>query len=402
MSNRVLTVVLFVVMAVPIAVQVWERPMDYRVYWYGANGFWEGVRPMYGETSGLGWPMHYRYPPLFLLLFTPIAEIGLSGGAVLWALGKLAMMFLLAPRLWRALAIQDRRTQWISILIAAPYLVQELRYGNLQFYIVAMVILALIWAKDRPVRAGLLLGFAASLKVWPLFFVPYWLARQFRMAAVIAVAGTLLLTLAPSLVFGWSSNVDFLRQWYAQESSIQMGAGEVWFPNQSIRGVLVRYFSEVDYSGAPDPNYPAVHVASLEPTTLRPVALGLSAVAYLGLLLFARARPERSRDWDGLSFVVLALVQPLTQKYALCMLWWPAILVARIATGARSAAWGWRLAVVAAAVSVLQPLIPGSSNQRLLQTLGVDFWVTVLMGLAIVFAHRDEAVRPGPKNSAGR
>lgn len=380
---------LFVAMAVPLGFQVWERPMDYRVYWYGANGFWDGSRPMYGETSGLGWPMHYRYPPLFLLLFTPIAKLGLSFGAVVWALGKLALMFFLAPVLWKVVGVHDRRTQWLSILVAAPYLVQELRYGNLQFYIVAAVVLALVWVEDRPVRAGLVLGLAAGLKVWPLFFVPYWIARRYHHAAGIAVAGAIVLTLVPALVFGWNGNVRLLHEWYAQESSIQMGSGEVWFPNQSIRGVLVRYLSEVDYSGAPDPNYPAVHVASVQATSLRPVAWGLSAVAYLGLLGLARSQPARGRTWDALAFVVLALVQPLTQKYALCMLWWPAVQVARIAAEPRSATWTWRVAVVVTVLSILQPLIPGAANQRLLQALGLDFWITVLMGLAIMMAPAD-------------
>ena len=56
------------------------RPMDFRVYYYGAQGVFDGSRPVYGPSSGLGWPMHYRYPPLFLLLFAPFSwlPLGLS------------------------------------------------------------------------------------------------------------------------------------------------------------------------------------------------------------------------------------------------------------------------------------------------------------------------------------
>ena len=59
--------------------------MDFRVYHYGARGVFDGTRPVYGLTSGLGWPMHYRYPPLFLLLFAPLAALPLGERSMLAA-----------------------------------------------------------------------------------------------------------------------------------------------------------------------------------------------------------------------------------------------------------------------------------------------------------------------------
>ena len=58
-----------------------RHPMDFRVYYYGTQGVFAGTRPVYGPTSGLGWPMHYRYPPLFLLVFAPFAMLPLAWGA---------------------------------------------------------------------------------------------------------------------------------------------------------------------------------------------------------------------------------------------------------------------------------------------------------------------------------
>src|SRR5258705_2464029 len=67
-------------------------PMDFRVYHYGARGVFDGTRPMYGLTSGLGWPMHYRYPPLFLLLFAPFAALPLGWAAALWVVFKVLVL----------------------------------------------------------------------------------------------------------------------------------------------------------------------------------------------------------------------------------------------------------------------------------------------------------------------
>ena len=68
----------FVLVALIFGYHVFNHPMDFRVYHYGARGVFDGTRPVYGPTSGLGWPMHYRYPPLFLLLFDTDAALELE------------------------------------------------------------------------------------------------------------------------------------------------------------------------------------------------------------------------------------------------------------------------------------------------------------------------------------
>src|SRR3954468_18414996 len=91
------------VVAVVFGHYVSSRPMDFRVYHYGARGVFDGTRPVYGETSGLGWPMHYRYPPLFLLLFAPFAALPLGPAAAVWLLLKAAILATLVA------AVYDRR-----------------------------------------------------------------------------------------------------------------------------------------------------------------------------------------------------------------------------------------------------------------------------------------------------
>src|SRR6266705_1936344 len=69
-----------------------SHPMDFRVYHYGARGVFDGTRPVYGPASGIGWPMHYRYPPLFLLLFAPFAAMPLAWAAGLWVVLKVFVL----------------------------------------------------------------------------------------------------------------------------------------------------------------------------------------------------------------------------------------------------------------------------------------------------------------------
>jgi alpha-1,2-mannosyltransferase len=157
------------------------HPMDFRVYHYGARGVFDGTRPVYGPTSGLGWPMHYRYPPLFLLLFAPFAMIPLSWGAAIWLILKVAVLIWLVRTMQTAGAVLEHpmaTTVLPGLLFIAPYIVEEFRYGNAQFFIFALTAAALLMARRRPLIAAGSLALAISIKVWPLFFVPFLAVRR--------------------------------------------------------------------------------------------------------------------------------------------------------------------------------------------------------------------------------
>src|SRR5262249_25446134 len=136
-----------------------RHPMDFRVYHYGARGVFEGTRPVYGPASGLGWPMHYRYPPLFLLLFAPFAVLPLSWSAAVWVLLKFAVLLWLIRELWKRKELwggilPPSQNFFVPVLFLLPYVIEDFRYGNVQFFIFALVAAALLVARDRPVLSA--------------------------------------------------------------------------------------------------------------------------------------------------------------------------------------------------------------------------------------------------------
>src|SRR5262249_12520357 len=141
-------------LAIAFATYVAKRPMDFRVYHYGARGVFTGTRPVYGTSSGLGWPMHYRYPPVFLLLFAPFAALPLGPAAGLWVFLKLVVLVLLLrliSRRFRPVPAMGRLGNWVvPALLAGPFILEEFRYGNVQFFIVALAITGLLLLDDRP------------------------------------------------------------------------------------------------------------------------------------------------------------------------------------------------------------------------------------------------------------
>src|SRR2546427_323558 len=173
-------VVLWVALGALAAGFAWyvsAKPMDFRVYYYGARGVFDHTRPVYGLASGLGWPMHYRYPPLFLFLFAPFAFLPLGLSAALWVLLK----FIVLIGLVRKIGISS----WlVPGLLAIPYVVEDFRYGNAQFFVFALVVLGLLTSREKPLLAASSLALAIAVKVWPLFFVPYLAVRGYtRIAA---------------------------------------------------------------------------------------------------------------------------------------------------------------------------------------------------------------------------
>ena len=368
--------------------------MDFRVYHYGARGVFDGTRPVYGPTSGLGWPMHYRYPPFFLLLFAPLAALPLGWGAAVWVVLKMMVLVELLRAMLKRLKGGLRgqrplnspfspRSFLVPCLFIAPYLIEEFRYGNAQFFVFALTAASLLLARERPALSAGSLALAISVKVWPVFFVPHLAARRDWKVVAHTLGFVALLGLLPSVYFGFRGNLNLLGQWFSQEWHTQLGSSEVWFPNQSLRGVLMRYLTVIDYSQVPDSNYQQIHFAALDPELVRAVWIIVAAAAYIGLLGIA-ARRRHTQGWleHGLAFCFLALLEPFTQKYALAVLLWPALIAGCLLTKRSVRV----LIYISTALVLIQPFTPGAAAQRLLQVLGFDFAAVVLLTVAVLVA----------------
>ena len=150
------------------------KAVDLHVYHAAARSFFLLLGPMYGPNQEFGWPMLYRYPPLFLCLFRPLASLPLSVAAGIWAALK---VLLLGPlvRIWYRQYPPSRfgPALWTSALLLLPYLLNELQVGNVQLFLVEIVCLALLLCDDHPFVASLLLGLATAIKVWPVFVLPF-------------------------------------------------------------------------------------------------------------------------------------------------------------------------------------------------------------------------------------
>jgi hypothetical protein len=344
---------------------------------------------MYGPQSGIGWPQVYRYPPLFLLLFIPFALLPLRFAAILWAALKFTVLGLLARSLFSRLGTHGLVWQLLSFLPALPYLAVEFHYGNVQFFIFALAGAALLCLDERPVLAALALALAISVKVAPLFFVPYLIVRKRIAVAALALALTAALTLLPAGYFGWHTNVSLLHQWVQQELGIAATAGEpgiIGFPSQSLHSVLMRFLVSLNYGELTDSNYPKLNLGSFDPRMVELLWFVLAGAGYAGLLFLARQRSQSDNlTIHGVAFCMLLLLEPFTQMGDLVILFWPiCIAVAVLRDDADLPAWIRAALYAALALTVLKPLVPDRTMQRLFQVLGVDFAATCLLAAGLI------------------
>ncbi|MGH9413368.1 MAG: glycosyltransferase family 87 protein [Terriglobales bacterium] len=364
-----------------------EKAIDFHVYFENARHYFAGA-PMYGPQSGMAWPGGvYRYPPIFLDLFRPLALLPLRLAVVLWAVGKIAAGGAVVIALRKRWGLHDAGALWPGLLLIAAYFIQELRYGNAQFFIVVMVVAAFL--AERPLWRGFWLGWAAALKIWPLFFLPCLLVRKKWKASGWMLAWAAGWTLLPVLWRGVGAQMALLRAWLTQERSIaalSAAAGELWYPGQSLHDVLARYLRVIDYRRLADASaYHQIAWLQMAPATVEHLWMLLAALLTLAMLYWlARMRGPA----DGAVALMLAMVmvlEPHVHRLVMVTLLWPALwLSAEWAHGrlrGKAQTWLW----VAVAASVLEPLVPGAARQRVLQTYGSDFFL-VIVPLAVLTA----------------
>jgi len=246
------------------------KAVDLHVYYAAARSFFLLSGPTYGPNQEFGWPLLYRYPPFFLCLFRPLASLPLRAVAEIWAGLELVLLGPLVL-IWyrRYTSYHFGPALCLSACLLLPYLLYELQAGNVQLFLVEMVCLALLLGDERPLVTSLSLGLATAIKVWPGFILPFLVVRGRWRIAARSLAATAAFTVAPGLWLGWTNLFHLLTQWFLQEQRINALLGDRWYPSQSLRGVLLRYFTCMDHWGLPDQNYPHVNLVSLSSWEVR-------------------------------------------------------------------------------------------------------------------------------------
>jgi len=329
-------------------------------------------------------------------------------------------------------------TPVLTLLGVAQYYVMSLHYGNAQLLVTALMLCALLlFLRRRDFSASPLLALAITVKITPALFLIYFAFKR-RWRLVMTTAGLVILfNLAPAAYFGFSGNAGLIRTWY-RHVLVDQEFHEVNGPiNLSLKGQLVRSLTPVDYSNRldGDTRYPAVNIADFSYSGISRLWLALdSLMLAFGLILTSGVRrgleqqsphPQAAVAPDlidralqeqvaldstplanmiarpagapalettatleiGIVLCLLLLGEPLTSKIYFVALIWPlAVLLDAVVRLPERLPRLIRFTAAAVVVAnVVLPLLPGRSVQRLLLVFGVDFYLTCLILIMLVW-----------------
>lgn len=342
--------------------------------------------------------MEYRYPPVTYLLLFPLKWMSLPTAGFWWMLAAWITGILSV-----SLAIRIRRLHFSATSLICccvfllPYLVLAVRYGNVQPFVIAWLFAALVLSESHPLWAGILLALAVTFKIWPILFLPWFFHRERIRAAIWFVVSFVILWMLPVPFFGIAGYGSILHDWFTAVSRVGATYSEsYYFPGQSLRGLLLRYFTPVL---PPLKFFPDIHVLSLSPHTAVVIWMiaGLAVYSFF-VAAMLRSSARKLWAWDGLVFVLYSLLEPYAVKSGLISLG-PAILIAAclftLGTShlrstpvtpkeRRFIFRANKLFVAACALSFLGAIVQYKPWQRFLLSIGLDFWAEVLL-LAALF-----------------
>jgi alpha-1,2-mannosyltransferase len=240
MIARVCTSVLgLVVAAAALRRDPGGRLADVHVYIGAARSLMAG-RGLYSwaATNGDG----FTYPPFAGLLAVPLTLVpepelrGLWTAGVLLTVVAIAQLALRTPDLHALAARGWALPALVAVLLVTAPVLSTLRFGQVSVLVMLLALPACLRTGPGQVRAGVMLGIAAGIKLTPLALVPYlWLAGRRRAAAAALAA------FAATVAAGWALlPADSATFWLHLGALTDRIGDPALSGNQSLHGLLTQ------------------------------------------------------------------------------------------------------------------------------------------------------------------
>ena len=319
------------------------RPVDSRVNdyyqdWGSARNYLVGL-PVYTEHA-ISIPRHLgltlnpvksidynAHPPTSVLLALPLAQLSYPDAVLVWNTISLAAFLASLAIVARVLPVPA--TLYLPILALLMFC--HPLYGNLhagQLTLILVLLVTAVWAFERSGRphiAGLVLGTAVTIKLFPAYLAVYYAARRQIRPLQAAMVSCIALTLLTSLVLGWETYRDYVCVILPHQARFRS-----FGYNLSIAGIWHKLFDPIGERGWMTPLWPSPALACWG-TVLSDLAI-TAAVA----ICAHRARTASQQDLAfGITVTAMMLVSPVTWDISLPLLLVPIAVIAHNAQGLR-------------------------------------------------------------------
>jgi Glycosyltransferase family 87 len=265
------------------------------------------------------------HPPTAVLLALPLAGLDFADAFTAWNLLSLAALGVGLGLIVRQLTIPF--AVWsvlplVALLLVCNPLYHQLLHGQLN--LVLLLLVTGTWAADRsgyPRLAGVLLGLATAVKLFPGFLLLFFIVRR-RWQTVWAAAGAFVaVTALTAVVLGPDAYRGYLREGLPEAARFSAS-----WRNISLPGLWLKLFRVPE-------NWPPVVIEPvIESALLARLGALLSAAAVVGLLvgvLRRAATPAAADRAFALTVVGMLLISPITWDHYLLLLLLPLAVFGR-------------------------------------------------------------------------
>jgi hypothetical protein len=390
---------------------------DFHVYYSAGISLLKGRTDLYAADFADSAVMDYRYPPFFLVLFLPFTQLPYQAAEFVWLWLNLAILYFTVVAMRRGMEIINLKTPGanviflVSLLICAKYFIVSMRILNVHLIVLCLVFGAFyLLLRQKQTPAALLMALAITFKIVPVLTLPYFfIKKQWRFLAMTFVF-VAAFNLLPALYYGFDANSKMLADWYRHvmvNNDFHDTNGPI---NASLEGQLARYLTEIDYTQRlEDPDYERINFASLSENAVSVIAKIISLLMLAATLLIiwfaAKARNdmpvfnlnERHNNFEstkstrfdsfayhefGLIICLMLLIEPRTNVYYFLALFVP-LIAFLVSLWRRRSKFNISAFCLILAISCVLPLVPGRGTQRLLLVHGVDFYLTLVVWIAV-------------------
>src|SRR5262249_3737422 len=201
-------------------------------------GFWRNL-----NDPNIFYSLHVNaHPPTSVLLALPITWLDYPDAFLTWNLVSLGLF---VASIWLVVRQLGLRVTFLGVvigygllLVCGPFRAQMLQ-GQLNIVLLALITGA--WAaerSDRPALAGVLLGLATAIKLFPGFLLLYYAMRGRWRVVLAGIAALLACTVLTAGIFGADAYVVYVRDVMPQVAKYYDG----WL-NVSLPGLFTKLFA---------------------------------------------------------------------------------------------------------------------------------------------------------------
>lgn len=249
---RWLPLIAMVVLSVAFQASVFERIFRYGSgdfsIWVDAAKRWVDTGQLYLVANVADNPFAgYKRPPFYIMLFTPFVgrdPVQILNGFRVLNVGLYLATMLVWVRMLHPMLVAKRWQGvlwWLAVLVLLSNmqpLYETITYGQTDVILLFCMTL-ILWAlrSDRPGWAGVVVALLTSLKIYPILFLAFFVAKRHWWGLAGFVLGMLLWNGIAVVVMGWD-----LHWMYLTKVVGNVGGTTAWIENQTIAGFLTRFY----------------------------------------------------------------------------------------------------------------------------------------------------------------